>query len=301
MYDLSDIKRAIEDPRQVVLEICRLYYQRLRTRSYNPSGIDIFAEDWDNLLLLDACRYDMFADHDVLPGRLESRESRGSSTPEFLKGNVAGRDLTDVVYVTANPQYHRNRELFDAQFHYIDNVWSSNGWDKEFRTVRPEVVTEAAIQASERFPHKRLLVHYMQPHYPFIGEIGRQLVPGQNLNLWNEVAEQNISISDSRLWDAFEENLELALPAVRELMESVDGKTVVSSDHGQLMGERLFPIPIRHYGHPLGVHMAELIEVPWLVNDGPRREITAEPPVDETSTAVDSDTVTERLESLGYV
>jgi hypothetical protein len=141
----------------------------------------------------------------------------------------------------------------------------------------------------------------MQPHYPFIGEIGRQLVPGQNLNLWNEVAEQNISISDSRLWDAFKENLDISLPSVGELMDSIDDRTVVSSDHGQLMGERLFPIPIRHYGHPLGVHMAELIKVPWLVNDGPRREITPDPPVERADSSVDRDTVTERLESLGYV
>jgi hypothetical protein len=301
MYDLSDIKRGLEDPRQIVLEMCRLYYQRLRTRSYNPNGVDIFAEEWDNLLLLDACRYDMFTEYNTLPGRLESRESRGSSTPEFLKGNVAGRDLTDVVYVTANPQYHRNRDLFDATFHYIDNVWSSSGWDDEFRTVRPEVVTEAARRAAERFPHKRLLVHYMQPHYPFIGETGRELVPGQNLNIWNEIAEQNISIDDSRLWDAFHENLEIALPAVRELMDSIDGRTVVSSDHGQLMRERLFPIPLRHYGHPLGIHMEELVKVPWLVDDGSRRTTTADPPVVEDDESVDTSTVTERLESLGYV
>jgi len=301
MYNLSDIKQAIDDPRQIILEVSRLYYQRLRTQSYNPGGVDIFAEDWDNLVLLDACRYDMFEERNTLRGRLETRESRGSSTPEFLKGNVAGRELTDVVYITANPQLHRNRDIFDAQFHYIDNVWSSSGWDDEFRTVRPEVVTDAAKRAAERFLHKRLLVHYMQPHYPFIGEIGRQLVPGQNLNLWNEVAEQNISISDSRLWDAFKEYLDISLPSVGELMDSIDGRTVVSSDHGQLMGERLFPIPIRHYGHPLGVHMAELIKVPWLVNDGPRREITPDPPVERADSSVDRDTVTERLESLGYV
>lgn len=29
-------------------------------------------------------------------------------------------------------------------------------------------MTETALEAAERFPHKRLVVHYMQPHYPFV-------------------------------------------------------------------------------------------------------------------------------------
>jgi hypothetical protein len=41
-------------------------------------------------------------------------------------------------------------------------------WDDETGTVRAETRTNAALEAAERFPHKRLVVHYMQPHYPFV-------------------------------------------------------------------------------------------------------------------------------------
>jgi hypothetical protein len=299
MYNLNDLLKAVDEPREIIIELCRLYYTRLRTQSYNYDGIDIFAEEWDNLLLLDACRYDMFKRNHNLPGHLSSRQSRGSSTPEFLRGNVAGRDLTDVVYITANPQYQRNISEFEAEFHFVDNVWASQGWDDEFRTVRPEVVTDAAKDAAIRFPKKRLLVHYIQPHYPFIGELGRELMPGQNLNLWTEVSNQRINIGDPKLWEAFEENLTVALPAVRELMKALSGRTVVSSDHGQLMGERLYPIPVRHYGHPSKIYLPELVKVPWLVQEGTRREITKESSI-HNEADVQTSHVRERLEDLGY-
>jgi hypothetical protein len=37
-------------------------------------------EDWDTLLILDACRYDLFAEEVPFGGRLESRISLGSSS-----------------------------------------------------------------------------------------------------------------------------------------------------------------------------------------------------------------------------
>ena len=49
----------------------------------------------------------------------------------------------------------------------------------------------------------------------------------------------------------------------RTLIESLDGKTVVTSDHGNLFGRRLWPIPLQKYGHPPGLRFPELIEVPW--------------------------------------
>lgn len=44
-----------------------------------------------------------------------------------------------------------------------------------------------------------------------------------------------------------------------------DGTTVVTSDHGNHLGEFATPFPIRLYGHPEGIRTPELIRVPWLV------------------------------------
>jgi len=69
-----------------------------------------------------------------------------------------------------------------------------------------------------------------------------------------------------------------------------DGRTVVTSDHGNNLGERMPLLPMRLYGHPTGIHHPALREVPWAVIDGESvgdgdRQMT----VDE-----------EQLRSLGY-
>jgi hypothetical protein len=86
MYDLRQVRRALTHRKLLLRELNRLYHTRGNRRAYNPDGVDVLAEDWDNLLILDACRYDAFAARADLPGRLERRRSRGSHTSEFLSG-----------------------------------------------------------------------------------------------------------------------------------------------------------------------------------------------------------------------
>ena len=144
MYSLSQLRRGLASPALLGRELNRLFYRRLNTRAYNTAGVDVFAEDWDVLVLLDACRYDMFADQNTLPGDLTPCESRGSSTREFLRGNVDGRQLYDTVYVTASPMRYRNREAIDAQFHAEVDVWRE-GWDDSLGTVSPETTTDCGL------------------------------------------------------------------------------------------------------------------------------------------------------------
>ena len=77
----------------------------------------------------------------------------------------------------------------------------------------------------------------------------------------------------------------------------------MSADHGQMLGDRAFPVPMKEYGHPTAIHSTALTKVPWLVHvNGPRKRIVAEPPRIETGPETDAlaDTVTERLQQLGY-
>lgn len=322
MYSLSQLKRGLDSPHLLVREANRLVHTR-GNRRHNDRGIDIFAEDWDNLAILDACRYDMFRDQHDLPGRLESRISRGAHTSEFLDANVAGRDLRDTVYVTASPMYYRKREELDAQFHDVVNVWKEGGWHDEYRTVMPETVVEYAERAAERYPDKRLLVHFLQPHYPFVGETGREHFDLDDLAFeWDAAFGDEFEFSDEVLWRAFRENLDEALPHVERLMHALPGKTVVSADHGQMIGDRSRPIPNREYGHPPGIYTSELTKVPWLVfENGPRKTIhhgaasdDVETPEPETEASLDGasggdgedekdpdELVEDRLESLGYL
>lgn len=308
MYSLSQIRwgleRSRDNPAYVGRECNRLFHRRLNGRDFNTDGTDVMGEEWDNLLLLDACRYDLFERRATLPGRLERRTSRGSHTFEFLVGNVGGRTLYDTVYVTASPQLHRWSDEIDARFHDVVEVWRGDGWDEEHGTVLPETVTDYARKAHERYPNKRLIVHYLQPHYPFIDAddtVNVGTVGSSEIDIWGVMMRGATSVSRAALWRAYRRNLEHALPAVEALLTDLPGRTVVTSDHGNAFGERSFPLPIREWGHPRGIHTPELVNVPWLVlENGRRKEVVWEEPTHEGSTGP-SDGVRSRLAQLGYV
>jgi len=311
MYTLRDLKRAVSDPRVLAIEFNRVFHDGFRHRSppYNQNGVDIPSADWDNLLILDACRYDTFKSHaDDLPGKLTAVESRGSATRQFLNANFSQRDMTDTVYVTANPNLYKaemeksGEGTIGVEFYKEVNVWR-NGWHEEYRTVMPEKVTEATLEAAENHPNKRLLVHYLQPHAPYIGPTGIENFPTSYLNFWGKFQEGIVDVDMETVRKAYRENLELVLPYVKEVMERMEGKTIVTSDHGELFGERDSPIPIKRYGHPnMNTHIPELVTVPWLVSqNGERRKIIAEEPINQTTSHPEAgESVEQRLEDLGY-
>lgn len=106
-------RRAWHNPRLVGRALNRSYYQ-FRGGEFNDGGVDVFDADWDILVILDACRYDLFEAVSDLPGDLERRESKAGNTVGFLRANVAGRDLRDTVYVSANPQFRKLEDELNA-------------------------------------------------------------------------------------------------------------------------------------------------------------------------------------------
>lgn len=169
---VDSVRSVLSNPRLLGRGVNRLYYRATRGR-FNQDGVDVCDAGWDNLVLLDACRYDLFESTDGLPGALEKRQSKASNTIGFLNANVANRDLRDTVYVTANPQFRKIEDELDTEFHAVVDLWD-HGWDEAMNTVLPETVTESAIEVAEQYPNKRLFVHYDQPHVPFIGPTGRE-------------------------------------------------------------------------------------------------------------------------------
>jgi hypothetical protein len=298
---------AVESPNLLLREFNRLYHTRSHRRRFNPRGIDVMAADWDNMIVLDACRYDLFASNHELPGELSARESRAAHTSEFVLGNFHERDLTDTVYVTASPIMQRGYpDRYNPTFHDVVNVWQRDGWDEASNSVLPSTMVEYALDAAAEYPDKRLIVHFMQPHYPFIESdltLDKQTVPDPeeiSTDIWNEMMRMGETVPADTIEQAYEDNFDLVQPHVRELLEELQGKSVVTSDHGNMLGERSWPIPIREWGHPKGTYTEELVTVPWLeYTNGPRKEIVAEAP-SEAAEQVDEDVVTDRLRHLGY-
>lgn len=317
MPRLERFRRNFHRPRwwieTVVPFIRRTARQRLSALAYRPSGgpSRLVEEDWDNVILLDGCRYDLFQEANTLEGDLSYRISAASATPQFLTRNFEDRELGDVVYVTANPMY-RTRGLENTFFEVVD-VWDE-GWDDDLQTVPPDVMAEAASEAHERYPDKRIFAHFMQPHYPFIGESAAEIGDHSGIELTyreakGEAVERDYptvwelleagEVPRALVWEAYRENLEIALPHVETLLQQFDGRTVVTSDHGNALGERPFLIGKQMYGHPPEMRHDCLCKVPWLVvDDGTRKEIVDERVRNEDVEA--SDDVQDRLADLGY-
>lgn len=298
MYSVAQLKQGLTSPKAVAREAAR-WRHTSRTRPFNTDGIDIFEEDWDNLVILDACRYDAFARIGApkLPGTLRSRISRGTTTSEFVRANFAGKRAHDTVYASANSWYARLRDEIDAEVFKFVELNGEEYRDPETETFHPEPVTDEAKRVHDEYPDKRLIVHYVQPHSPFIGQTARKYFTKYGLATPSQLAKKP-DITTERIRAAYEETLEVTLPYVSELVEHLDGKTVVTADHGELLGERYWPIPFRGFGHPEGIYREELVKVPWfeIPTDG-RKRITAETPEQDK---VEGDEIDERLRDLGY-
>ncbi|MFC7188722.1 hypothetical protein ACFQL7_01880 [Halocatena marina] len=270
----------------------------------------MFDREWDNLLILDACRYDLFEEHHEFPGTLSKVRSAGSHSREFITRNFLGTTHHDTVYITSNPF----ASLLDGDtFHAVINLFDDE-WDEDVHTVRPESVVAATIEAHEAYPEKRIIAHFMQPHYPFLGERGSQFESGgvsgdvvgngKNTNtapsIWHLLDIGRSPVDSQTAREGYIENFALVQEHVQGLLGELDGKSVITSDHGNLLGERLWPTPIRKFGHPEGVRKPGLIEVPWHeIPFDQRRTTTADTP--EESEAVSDSVVEQRLEHLGYV
>lgn len=268
------------------------------------------ARDWDNLILLDSCRYDFFTDVNTIEGDLNRVISKGSHSWEFMEKNFLGETFNDTVYVTANPYSHR---LDDEIFYTIEHV--HDRWDEQIGTVRPEDVVDAALNAHADYPNKRLIVHMMQPHYPYLGPTADRIreevdIKGHVKSVreegddgrtgtpwWTAVENGDISWDDSI--QAYRETLEIALNHTEDLVTKLDGRSIISADHGETLGEHIAPLVRRRYGHPYGFHTEETCTVPWLkLPSGEQREVVAEEPIG--SEEVETEAVNEQLEALGY-
>lgn len=253
---------------RIVHYLVGTYYRKL-TRN---KGKFIINEDWDNLIILDACRYDLFTE--VTGVKSNYIISRGSATVEFLRENFANRKFDNIVYITANPFVNIHCQ---NSFYKIISVWNYD-WDEKIGTVLPERMVQYALRAEEEYPDKRLIIHFIQPHNPYIKdpEIARPSNKnvGETPSPWEEVIKGNLSLE--RVYDAYRRNLEAVVPHAFELAKILKGKTVITSDHGEAFNEWAFPFPIRILAHPDNVHIKSLIKVPWLVFESTGRKAIRE-------------------------
>lgn len=293
--------RIRQDPLSGTVEsLYELYiggFRRVNT-VYSP-GEHVFERDWDVLLLLDACRVDLL--HEVAneyefldePG---IHFSIGSSSIEWIERTFTDEyadKLSETVYVTGNP--FSKRVLAKEDLLALDEVWRY-GWDPDAGTIPARNVTDRAIAAGRKYDSKRLIVHYMQPHFP---SLPKPLTEGMNAETlgdgegwdspWDRLRRGELD--RKTVWSSYRENLRYVLEDVSLLLQNVDAERVaISADHANAVGE--FGV----YGHPK-VPIKTLREVPWYVTSATDTG-EYEP---ELQPADERGDLKEKLGALGYL
>jgi hypothetical protein len=100
VYTVNQIVNGILNPAKIGGNINRWVSQLVFTRSRPP--VNFFEKDWNNLLILDACQYNLVQQFEFPDADVEWAWSGGSNSQEFIKFSLQHGDLDDVVCVTAN-------------------------------------------------------------------------------------------------------------------------------------------------------------------------------------------------------
>jgi len=295
---------------------CGLFFSA--TARY-PLGTNIYEREWDLLLVLDACRVDAL--REVAP-EFEFTESVddiwsvGSSSHEWLCKTFTQEYLDDIqetAYISTNPNtpptfrdgvrpprtYPAPLQRADwgvveqSDFGLLRQIHRHDHEDK-FETIAPDLVTDHAIHAGRTADMERMVVHYFQPHRPYIADAyaGDRAVTPVEDQPWTALREG--TVEQSEVWELYLDNLRLVLQSVERLLENCDAKDVViTADHGDLFGE------LGIYGHPEGLVHPNLKKVPWVETTAVDKR-TSEPDVDVARQETEVE-VEEQLEQLGYI
>lgn len=260
--------------------------------------------DWDVMIILDACRADLFEEfapqHPVFE-RFESvsaKYSCASTSREWFEkgfGSATSSEVADVHYVSENPYLSR---LDLERFHDVDRLWELRA-NTDSGTLDPSVVTAQALRSYNKTGADRFVVHYIPPHAPFLHCSEKYTLQdkswgGETHDVWFGLQVGEFDYEE--VWKDYGKNLLRVLDEVERLVKHVSGSVVITADHANAIGE------FGQYGHPGYVPVPALKRVPWVRLTG--EGIPYDP--DESSTEElemgDSDEmVKDRLESLGYL
>jgi hypothetical protein len=176
------VKKGLENPDRVLPYVYEKAHNKrveLRHGRGLPDQKNLIYSHLENeefvLVVLDACRYDYFKSEyeDYFGGSLSKVWSPAGATRKWARKVWKG-DF-DLTYVSANPyigiKHEKGGGEYTAEEHIdeIVKVWDF-GWDSKLNTVHPSTVTDVALGEASRQPKVRQVVHYIQPHKPYVGE-----------------------------------------------------------------------------------------------------------------------------------
>lgn len=316
--------------RKIFYEFAALYQilWMVATTRYSI-GTNIYERDWDTLIVLDACRVDALrevaSEYSFLSAdEIESYWSVGSTSKEWILKTFTDSYIDEIratTYICGNSfsvwfserpvdytkyaatkgaSIPRNRTLNyvfeqtlvrEEDFNYVEELSQFGDVNEKGETPSAEVVTKFAIDAGREYNSDRLIVHYMQPHSPYL----KGAVEGGEMASYesNPMEALRAGVDFDTVWNAYLDNLRYVLDNVSILLENLDSeKVAITADHGELFGE------IGFYGHECGIPHPVLKKVPWatMVAEDTESLEPELPSIDETKVQ----SLEERLGALGY-
>ena len=231
--------------------------------------------DWDILIILDACRPDYFEKNfkNFFAGKYQRVKSSGSNTPAWIR-NTFPDYYENIIYISGNPYISskiKTKQIIGycagEHFYMVDDVFIW-GWKKDnesdIETVFPDEIIRATIKWLQIFPNKKFILHFMQPHSPYVGKTKLKI------GVFKAARNQIISlpcrryvgmVNHPKLRTAYEDNLKFVLEKIKNnLLPFIKDKRIhITADHSELLGENNI------FGHHIDHNF--LKEVPYLIID----------------------------------
>lgn len=251
-----------------------------------PDQRDLIEDkNWDNILFLDAMRFDYFEKlyPEYLKGELTKTWNGGLSlTYEWFKRNI--RKYFDAClffavplimekYWKPNTKESWDDKKFDWEEHFADFCPSSftDWWDHELLTCTCEKVNQA-VRGYETLVEKKF-IRYLSPHFPHVGEFRVPYACHHDMDFSDDdrAIGQRLreeyekgSYTAEEFQKSYESNCRVGLEAVCDIIPELQGKTIILSDHG----ECLWDCGRMGHGNEKMKDHDHMIHVPWFEVEG---------------------------------
>lgn len=185
--------------------------------------------DWDFVIICDAMRADFFEGlyKDYLPSGDYQRVNNGDNPHTALAIPFVFHDFYDAVYFNggaplwafdANPHDYDERKHFEEVPAPGEYNWSED----HPRTCRPKEMNRVV---REYLPMDKAVIKYTQPHFP------------SRIHPTISGAGQAQRLGQEELREAYIDNCHWVLDHVSNLLPDLDGTIVITSDHGECLGD----------------------------------------------------------------
>jgi len=257
-----------------------------------PVGTHVLEKEWDVLVILDTCRVDAMEvvgeEYDFVRdvGRIWSR---GGSSPEWIAhtfDNEYREILKNTAVLSANPKMevvledrvykpekhtiHHKRFFRYGDWNLVkpsdlaryESLWKYDPQDENIESdlmskqTLPRIVTDRCIDVMRNEDHDRVILHYMQPHYPYISNA----INEQRSLYEYEVRPEAIKTAGrEKVFKAYLDHLRYVMDDIRILLNNINAdKVAITADHGDAFGE------FHMYGHDPGRVHPQVRYVPWV-------------------------------------